>query len=170
LFRWIATVASRWISNIGNIPLALVATTAFHASAQTPACTPEHAKMGHCKMDSAAPAKPAAATPVAAAPMDHSKMGHGAAPAAAGDTASTKAFKVANDKMHGGMNIPFSGNADVDFAKGMIPHHQGAVDMAKIVLEHGKDPALKKLARDIIKAQDKEIAFMQRWVAKNANK
>ncbi len=144
--------------------LALIATTALHATAQTPtpaapkaaACTPEHAKMGHCKMDGAAPA------------MDHSKMGHGAAPAAAGDTASTKAFKAANEKMHGGMSIPFTGNADVDFVKGMIPHHQGAVDMAKIVLEHGKDPALKKLARDIIKAQDKEIAFMNRWLAKNA--
>jgi uncharacterized protein (DUF305 family) len=148
--------------------LALVATSAFHATAQTAApapkaavCTAEHAKMGHCKMDGAAPAA-----------MDHSKMGHGAAPAAAtnsaSDTASTKAFKTANEKMHGGMNIPFSGNADVDFVKGMVPHHQGAVDMAKIVLEHGKDLALKKLARDIIKAQDKEIAFMQRWLAKNA--
>ncbi len=120
--------------------LALVATTAFNATAQAPA------------------------TPA----VDHSKMGHGA-PAAI-DTASTKAFKIANDKMHDGMNIPFSGNADVDFVKGMIPHHQGAVDMAKIVLEHGKDPALKKLARDIVKAQDKEIAFMQRWLAKTEKK
>jgi uncharacterized protein (DUF305 family) len=143
--------------------IGLAATFAFHASAQTPApaptksgaCTEEHAKMGHCKMDGAA--------------MDHSKMGQGAAPAAsnAADSAATKAFKIANDKMHGGMNIPFSGNADIDFVKGMVPHHQGAVDMAKIVLEHGRDPALKKLARDIIKAQDKEIAFMNRWLAKN---
>ncbi len=154
----------------GLAALALIATAALDAIAQTPtpaapkaaACTPEHAKMGHCKMDGATPA---AQDP---SKMDHSKMGHGATPTAAGDNASTKAFKAANDKMHGGMNIPFSGNADVDFVKGMIPHHQGAVDMAKIVLEHGKDPALKKLARDIIKAQDKEIAFMNRWLAKNA--
>ena len=139
--RTLATLAS----------LALVATTVLHATAQTPApaapkaaaCTPEHAKMGHCKID-------------------------GATPAASGDTASTKAFKAANDKMHAGMNIPFTGNADVDFAKGMLPHHQGAVEMAKIVLQHGKDPALKKLARDIIKAQDKEITFMNRWLAKTA--
>jgi uncharacterized protein (DUF305 family) len=143
---------------------ALIATTTLHANAQTPApapkaeaCTAEHATMGHCKLDGAAPAA-----------IDHAKMGHSATPAAAGDTASTKAFKAANDKMHGGMNIPFSGNADVDFVKGMVPHHQGAVEMAKIVLQHGKDPALKKLARDIIKAQDKEIALMQRWLAKNA--
>jgi uncharacterized protein (DUF305 family) len=144
--------------------VALVTTSTFHATAQTPtpapaaaSCTAEHAKMGHCKMDG---------TPAPA--MDHSKMGHSATPAAAGDTAATIAFKVANEKMHGGMNIFFSGNADVDFVKGMVPHHQGAVDMAKVVLEHGKDPSLKKLARDIIKAQDKEIAFMQRWLAKNA--
>jgi uncharacterized protein (DUF305 family) len=144
--------------------LALVATSALHVTAQTAApaptaaaCTPEHAKMGHCKMDGAGPAA-----------MDHSKMGHAATPAATGDTASTKAFKAANDKMYGAMSIPFSGNADVDFVKGMVPHHQGAVEMARIVLEYGKDPALKKLARAIIKAQDKEIAFMQRWLAKNA--
>jgi uncharacterized protein (DUF305 family) len=136
--------------------LAAVATTAVQATAQTPApvCTPEHAKMGHCKLDGPA--------------VDHAKMGHPATTASAPDTASTKAFKAANDKMHSGMNIPFSGNADIDFVRGMVPHHQGAVDMARIVLQHGKDPALKKLARDIIKAQDKEIAFMQRWIAKNA--
>jgi uncharacterized protein (DUF305 family) len=142
----------------------LVATTAIHATAQAPApaqkataCTPDHAKMGHCKLDSAAPAA-----------MDQSKMDHTTTSPATSETAATKAFKAANDKMHGGMSIPFSGNADIDFVKGMVPHHQGAVDMAKIVLEHGKDPALKKLARGIIKAQDKEIAFMQRWLAKNA--
>ena len=100
--------------------------------------------------------------------MDHSKMGHGAAPAtaASADTPSTAAFKAANDKMHAAMAIPFSGDADADFAKGMIPHHQGAVAMARVVLQHGKDLQLRKLARDIIKAQDKEIAFMQRWLAK----
>ena len=113
------------------------------------------------------------ATAVAAQtpPVDHSKMDHSKmAPAAAakGDTPSTTAYKAANDKMHAGMNIPFSGNADKDFVNGMIPHHQGAVEMAKIVLQHGKDPALKKLARDIVKAQDKEIAFMKAWLAKTS--
>ena len=107
--------------------------------------------------------------PVDHSKMDHSKMGPGTASApAAGDTPSTAAFKVANDKMHAGMNIPFSGNADKDFVNGMIPHHQGAVEMAKIILQYGKDPALKKLARDIVKAQDKEIAFMKAWLARHA--
>jgi uncharacterized protein (DUF305 family) len=111
---------------------------------------------------------PAPKAPVDHSKMDHSKMGH-SAPAATGDSASTQAFKAANDKMHAGMNIPFTGNADADFVNGMVPHHQGAVEMARIVLQHGKDPQLKKLARDIIKAQDKEIAFMRRWLAKNAS-
>jgi uncharacterized protein (DUF305 family) len=70
--------------------------------------------------------------------------------------------------MHSAMNIEFSGNADVDFAKGMIPHHQGAVEMAKIELEFGKDPELRKLAEDIVKAQETEIAFMKGWLEKNA--
>jgi uncharacterized protein (DUF305 family) len=69
--------------------------------------------------------------------------------------------------MHAAMTITYTGNADVDFARGMIPHHKGAVEMAKVVLQYGKDPQLRKLARDIIKAQDTEIAFMQRWLKKN---
>ncbi len=89
---------------------------------------------------------------------------HGAAPAA-GESASTKAFKAANDAMHRDMNVPLTGDADVDFVRGMIPHHQGAVDMAKIVLAHGKDPAIRKLAEQVIAAQESEIAMMRKWLA-----
>jgi uncharacterized protein (DUF305 family) len=76
---------------------------------------------------------------------------------------SAEAYKQANMKMHTGMNVEFTGDADVDFVNGMIPHHEGAVDMAKIVIKFGKDPELRKLAEDIIKAQDTEIAFMKKW-------
>ncbi len=105
--------------------------------------------------------------PAHAQGMDHS--GHGAAAPAQTNTApSTAAFQQANKKMHEGMGIAFTGNADVDFMRGMIPHHQGAIDMAKVVLTYGKDPAVKKLAQEIIAAQEKEIAEMQDWLKKNA--
>ncbi len=70
-------------------------------------------------------------------------------------------------KMHAGMMVGYTGDADVDFVKGMLPHHQGAVDMAKIELQYGKDPELRKLAEDIVKAQESEIAFMNSWLAKH---
>ncbi|EHS53447.1 protein of unknown function DUF305 [Rhizobium sp. PDO1-076] len=85
-----------------------------------------------------------------------------------GDTGpSSQAFKAANDRMHADMAMPLTGNADVDFVRGMIPHHQGAIDMARIVLEHGKDPEIRKLAEDVIQAQEGEIAMMKDWLAKN---
>lgn len=82
---------------------------------------------------------------------------------------SSRAFVEANAKMHKGMDIVFSGNADVDFVRGMIAHHQGAIDMAKIVLDHGKDQAIRKLAEDIITAQKAEIRMMKAWLAKNGS-
>jgi uncharacterized protein (DUF305 family) len=80
---------------------------------------------------------------------------------------SSLAYHGVNMKMHGAMDIAFTGNADVDFVKGMIPHHAGAVDMAKVVIAFGKDPEVKKLAESIIKAQETEIAQMQDWLKKN---
>jgi uncharacterized protein (DUF305 family) len=49
----------------------------------------------------------------------------------------------------------------------MLPHHQGAIDMAKVELANGKDPELRKLAETIIKDQEKQIQVMQAWLKKN---
>jgi uncharacterized protein (DUF305 family) len=105
----------------------------------------------------------AAGTPAFAQQADHGAHGE----AAAAPSTSNEAFEAANAKMHRDMAIPLTGDADADFVRGMIPHHQGAIDMANVVLQHGADPEIKKLAQDIIAAQEKEIAWMKEWLAKN---
>jgi uncharacterized protein (DUF305 family) len=92
-------------------------------------------------------------------------QGHGARPSA-NEPASTREFRAANDRMHRDMNIRFTGDADRDFAAGMIPHHQGAIDMARVVLRHGKDPEMKRLAESIITAQEVEIAQLRAFLAR----
>lgn len=80
---------------------------------------------------------------------------------------ATSAYQAAMDAMMTNMMITYSGNPDVDFIKGMIPHHQGAVDNARIVLQFGKDPDVLKFAQSVIDAQEAEIKWMTEWLAKN---
>lgn len=83
------------------------------------------------------------------------------------DAPSTRAFKEEHMKMMRDMHITYTDKADVDFARGMIPHHQGAIDMARVQLEHGTDPEMRALAETIIAEQEKEIAQLETWLAAN---
>jgi uncharacterized protein (DUF305 family) len=78
-----------------------------------------------------------------------------------------KALTASMQTMMKDMKAKPTGDPDVDFDRMMLSHHQGAVDMAKVELQYGKDPELRQLATDIVAAQEKEIAQMKAWLAKN---
>jgi uncharacterized protein (DUF305 family) len=98
------------------------------------------------------------ALPVSAA-ADEMKMTRGETPA-------DQAF-AASQTMMKNMRVNPTGNPDKDFVLMMMPHHQGAIDMANVELQYGKDPELRQLAADIVAAQQKGIAEMKAWLAKN---
>jgi uncharacterized protein (DUF305 family) len=70
-------------------------------------------------------------------------------------------LRVAMARMESAMCITPSGDSDRDFARAMIPHHQGAIEMAQLELLHGHDPRLRRLAQGIVVEQSQEIALMQ---------
>ena len=94
--------------------------------------------------------------------MGMGQMGHGQM----GQTGTGGPGPMAHGAGRGPMGTALTGDADRDFAQEMIPHHQMAVDMANALLKSGKDPELKKLANEIIAAQQKEIEFLKGWIAK----
>jgi uncharacterized protein (DUF305 family) len=122
----------------------------------------------------------------AAGPMDHSAMGHGGMQGGEpGEMMgmmgmggmdlnsmpehvqeNMRKMMITMPAMHDGM---MNEDADVAFACGMIAHHQGAIDMAEVLLEHGEDPLMRALAEEIIAAQVSEIEQMTTWLADNAN-
>jgi hypothetical protein len=89
--------------------------------------------------------------------------GHDMGGGAGGDAAA--AYALAMEKMHGPMMAGVANpDPDIAFVLGMIPHHQGAIDMARIVLQFGTDHHNQQLAREIIAAQEREIAEMRAWL------
>src|SRR5262249_18643711 len=104
---------------------------------------------------------------VPAASQDSMESGHShQARAAPFDGSSPESnfyseMSKASARMHEGMEIAPSGDADQDFIGMMIPHHQGAIDMALVLLKYGHDERLRRLAQSIIVEQGQEIAYMR---------
>ena len=78
-------------------------------------------------------------------------------------------FLASMEKMHMAMGaVERSGKSDIDFVRLMIPHHQGAIDMAKAELLYGEDAQMRRLAQEIITEQHLEIQLMERWLKQKA--
>lgn len=92
---------------------------------------------------------------VGAQSHNHDSMSHGGMDMKA-------MMKGMNDQM---ASMPMSGDPDVDFARMMRIHHVGAVDMAKAQLRDGKNPQMRRMAQDIIEAQNREIAIFDKFLA-----
>src|ERR1700752_2726338 len=82
----------------------------------------------------------------------------------------THAMKDSMERMDNGMKSgPMNGDIDHDFATMMMPHHQGAIDMAKAELLYGKDPVMRRLAEEIVVDQQSGIQAMQLWLDKQTS-
>jgi len=105
-----------------------------------------------------------------AAFAQESHDGHGSAVAGENASPASAGYREAMDRMHEAMNaMQDTGDADVDFARGMIPHHQAAIDMARVALEYAREPEIRELAEAIVAAQESEIEQLEAWLEKNAN-
>jgi uncharacterized protein (DUF305 family) len=113
----------------------------------------ERSRRLHLAIGSMLAAMLAALLLTGSAPAHHSAVPH---------DGFQNAMEAAVAQMHAGMDVPFTGDPDRDFARMMIPHHQGAIDMAVAELRYGKDERLRRLAQEIIVDQQQEIAVMRR--------
>ena len=138
------------------------------ALAQGAAPAPATTCSQHCEMM----AKAANTTMAQATSPAMPGMGHGAMPGMQQGAMSMspnhmemmQKMEVMNKAM---MGAPMSGNPDRDLVNMMMPHHQGAIDMARIYLRDGKDPEIRRMAEKIIADQEREIAEFKAWLAKN---
>ena len=102
------------------------------------------------------------------------QQGHSAMPGAPGGAAMTQhrpEMRQAMEKMNRDMvGAPTTGNPDRDFAAMMIPHHQGALDMARAYLQEGKNPEMRRMAERTIQDQEKKIRELREWMAKHPSR
>jgi uncharacterized protein (DUF305 family) len=84
-------------------------------------------------------------------------------------TAASAAFAAANEKMHRDMSIDYTGDPDIAFLRAMIAHHQGAIDLANVILEYGDDDEIARLAQEVIAEQTAKIARMREWLARRGS-
>lgn len=101
-----------------------------------------------------------ATTTGAAFAQDHSMPGMD-------PTKPVDAYRAAMETMMSAMDVEPSGDPDVDFARGMVAHHEGAIEMAQVLIEQGRDPELRALALAIVAAQEAEVAFLTHWLETN---
>jgi uncharacterized protein (DUF305 family) len=108
---------------------------------------------------------PAVAARLLAAALAATQLGAAPPPASSSAEALDRAFLAENrpvmDRMMAGMAITSSRDADRDFAAMMIPHHQGAIDMAVLELKYGSNEKLRRIAQEIIVEQQQEIIAMR---------
>ena len=111
-----------------------------------------------------------------AQPMDHGKMAgmkddHSKMPGMKGDHASMAShdFMASMKKMDQAMMMAKGKSVDATFARKMIAHHQGAIDMAKVELEHGMNAPAKQIAQKTIDENTRGIAELQAWLRDHGN-
>lgn len=93
-------------------------------------------------------------------------MMHGMMGDPGGGTPASRGYMDAMRHVQRDMAMPMMGNADRDFVAMMIPHHQSAVEMARVVVQHGSDPEVRTLAEAIIRDQEREIGQMRTILAR----
>lgn len=158
-------IATRTSTSHVLLAMALAAGLSFpplgEARAQHSGHDGRHSHVGHGAKKPPAAKKGPAKKRGAGAGARHS--GHGAT---ASDAPAVGEYKAAHESMMRGMAVPYTGDPDADFRIQMIPHHQGAIDMARVAMRHAKDPWTRQLAESVIVEQQREIAEMQAWLAR----